>query len=400
MDDESSQRERDDESSQRETENESSKGETAASSEDHLLNHLRDVHAIEVHSIRQVERAARRRDEETQKVYESHLEESRTHDQKLKELVEAQGRETNAVEDKTLRGRSIGLRQLADIALDTPVKLAMNLFALEHLEIAAYELLAEVARATDEADVVRVAEEILEQERAAAEAIEGTFDRAVELLIEGLSEDDSTEDDSPEGNSSEESEDDSSEGEDGSSEEHEDSSEDELLVSHLRDVHALELQSLQLLRTAIEDVCEDEQLQKTYRGHLEQSEKHEELIAERLEAHEVKPSAVRDLHMSAAKTGLNELSANPPDAHAKMAMNLFCVEHLEIAGYELLIRIAERSDDGETVETARKILEEEREAAGAIQGGFARTVELMVDHDGSYESVRPGEVPAGQASDS
>jgi hypothetical protein len=24
----------------------------------------------------------------------------------------------------------------------------------------------------------------------------------------------------------------------------------------------------------------------------------------------------------------------------------------------------------------------------------------MVDHDGSYESVRPGEVPAGQASDS
>jgi ferritin-like metal-binding protein YciE len=340
--------------------------EMAESSNEHLVNHLRAVHAIEVHAIRQLERAVQRRDEQLQSVYEPHLEESRTHDEKLRELVEGHGREVTAIEDKTLHGRSIGLRQLADIALDTPVKLTMNLFAVEHLEIAAYELLVEIARATDDDDAVRVAEEILEQERAAAEQVEQTFDRAVESLMEGSSDDSSSE---------------------------------ELLVSHLRDVHALEQQSLQLLRTAIEDVCEDEQLVNTYREHLEQTEKHEELVAQRLEAHEMKPSAVRDLHMRAAKAGLDELAAKPPDAQAKMAMNLFAVEALEIAGYELLVRIAERSDDSETVQAAQEILEQERQAAESVQEGFARTVELMLQSEGAYEEAREAEVGAGQASE-
>jgi ferritin-like metal-binding protein YciE len=338
-----------------------------AESQEHLVNHLRDVHAIEVHSVRQLERAARRQDEETSSVYRSHLEESQAHEERLRELVEGHGHEATPIEDKTLRGRSIGLRQLADVALDTPVKLAMNLFAVEHLEIAAYELLAEIGRAIEDEDVVRLAEEILEQERTAAEQVEGTFDRAVEILTEESSEDKSDD--------------------------------DELLVSHLRDLHALERQSLLLLRTAIDDVCEDEELLETYRGHLEQTEKHEELMAERIEAHEAKPSAVRDLHMSAAKSGLDELSAQPPDAHAKMAMNLFCVEQLEIAGYEFLIRIAERSGDSETVETARKILDEERQAAESIQEGFARTVELMLGSDASYGSARQAELSAAQTSD-
>jgi ferritin-like metal-binding protein YciE len=338
----------------------------AESSNEHLINHLRAVHAIEVHAIRQLERAVQRRDEELQSVYEPHLEESRKHDEKLRELVEGQGREVTAIEDKTLHGRSIGLRQLADIALDTPVKLAMNLFAVEHLEIAAYELLAEIARATDDDDVARVAEEILKQERAAAEKVEQTFDQAVESLMEGATDD---------------------------------SSREELLVSHLRDVHALEQQSLQLLRTAIEEVCEDEQLAQTYREHLEQTEKHEEVVAQRLEDHEMKPSAVRDLHMRAAKAGLNELMDKPPDGQAKMAMNLFAVEALEIAGYELLVRIAERSDDGETGQAAQKLLDEEREAAKSIQEGFARTVELMLQSEASYEEAGGAEVPAGQASE-
>ena len=183
---------------------------------------------------------------------------------------------------------------------------------------------------------------------------------------------------------------------DGSSD---DSSPDELLVSHLRDVHALERQSLQLLQTAAEAVCDDEQLSGSYREHLEQTEKHEQLVVERLEAHEMKPSAVRDLHLRSAKAGLNELSAKPPDVEAKMALNLFAVEALEIAGYELLIRVAERSGDDETAEAARKILDEERQAAQSVQEGFARAVEVMLEREPSYEEMRAAEVPAGQASD-
>lgn len=335
----------------------------AESAQEHLLNHLRDVHALEVHAIRQLERAARRRDEQTSGIYEQHLEESRGREEKVRKLVESQGHEPSAVEDKTLRGRSIGIRQLADIALDTPVKLAMNLFALEHLEIAAHELLLQIARATDDEEAVRVAEEMLEQERAAAEQVEGTFDRAVELLVEG-------------------------------------SSEENFALAHLRDIHALELQSGQLLSMAIEALGEDERIRSAYEEHREQTARHEQAIVKRLESYEAKPSAVKDLHFSAATSGLHGLSAEPPDAPLKLAMNLYCVEHLEIAAYEMLVRLAEREGDGDTVKQAGQILEEERQAANAVRECFERAVELMLESDGSYDSVRAAERPdAGSRED-
>ena len=328
----------------------------AEANEQHLLNHLRDVHAITMHALRQLERAARRRDEQISTVYEQHLEQSQPHERRIRELVEKHGHEPSPVEDKTLRGRSIGLRQVADIALDTPVKLSMNLFAVEHLEIAAYELLAEIAQRAQDEDTVRAAEEILEEKRAAVEQVEGTFDHAVELL--------------------------------------DDSAEDNLLLAHLSDVHALERQSMLLLQLAVNDVCDDEQLKNVYSQHLEQTENHEHLMAERIEAQDGKPSAVKDLHLAAAKSGLQDLADSPPDAEAKMAMNLFCIEHLEIAAHEFLIRIAEQAGDSETADAARKILDEEREAAQKIREGFGRAVELMFESDGSYETVKAAERPS------
>lgn len=327
--------------------------ELCESAQEHVLNHLRDVHALELHAMRQFERAARRQDEDTGDVYERHLERSQAHERKIHELVEGHGHEPSVVEDKTLRGRTIGLRQLADIALDTPVKLAMNLFALTHLQIAAYELLAEIARSVEDQDALAAAEEILEDERAAAEELEKTFDRAAESLR--------------------------------------DSSEDDVLLGHLSDVHALERQSTLLLELAVEEVGEDEQLKKIYCQHLEQTEEHERSLAQQIESHDAKPSAVKDLHLGAATSGLHGLSAKPPDAQVKITMNLLCVEALEIAAYELLIRLAEASGDDKTADVARKILDQERKAVEQMREGFTRTVELMLESDGSYASARPAE---------
>jgi ferritin-like metal-binding protein YciE len=250
------------------------------------------------------------------------------------------------------------------VALDTPIKTAMNLFALEHLEIATYGLLAEIARALDDDEVAQEAEHIIEEEQAAAEKLEGTFDRAVELVLEkarGGDED--------------------SEAEAG------------LLVAHLRDVHALEEQSRSLLRIGLDELDQDDELEAIYRDHLEQTEEHEQLIKERIEHQEAKPSAVRDLHMGAATSGLRDVTAGPPDAQAKLAMNVFCVEHLEVAAHELLARLARHCGDDDTVQAAEKILEQERAAAEAVRNSFGHIAQLTLESDASYATVRSAEAP-------
>ncbi len=153
--------------------------------QDQLVQHLRDVHALEEQSIRQLERAAELADDELQSLYKDHLEQSREHEQLIKERIEAHDLEPSAVADLTMRSGAIGLRQLADVAPDTPVKLAMHFYAFEHLEIAAYEFLARIARDSDDSDTVEVAERILEQEREAAEKVAETFDRSAELCLQG-----------------------------------------------------------------------------------------------------------------------------------------------------------------------------------------------------------------------
>ena len=55
-----------------------------------------------------------------------------------------------------------------------------------------------------------------------------------------------------------------------------------------------------------------------------------------------------------------------PDTTAKLAGFAFAFEHLEIAAYELLRRIAERAADAETVVVAQSILVEERAAADEV----------------------------------
>ena len=63
-----------------------------------------------------------------------------------------------------------------------------------------------------------------------------------------------------------------------------------------------------------------------------------------------------------------------PDTPGKLAAFAFAFEHLEIGAYELLKRVARRVADEETVNTADRILEQERQAAQTIAGAFDAAV--------------------------
>ena len=67
---------------------------------------------------------------------------------------------------------------------DTPAKLAGFAFAFEHIEIGGLEQLKRVAADAHDDDTVRVVQGIIAQEHAAAGAIRGCFDEAVDATIE------------------------------------------------------------------------------------------------------------------------------------------------------------------------------------------------------------------------
>ena len=64
--------------------------------------------------------------------------------------------------------------------------------------------------------------------------------------------------------------------------------------------------------------------------------------------------------MQASAIGLGALTQVAPDAPVRLAMTAFAFEHLEIATYRMLARLAQRAGDAETVAVAERILEQER----------------------------------------
>jgi ferritin-like metal-binding protein YciE len=328
------------------------------SAHEHLLYHLRDMQAIEFHAQRQLARlAGRAEDQDLEAICSQHLELTREHEQRVKGLVEAQGHQPSALEDKTLRAGAIGLRQLADIAPDTPPRVAIQLFGLEQLEIAGFELLERIAEREGDQDAANTAREILEQKRQGAQQVQQRFDRAGELLVEQRGDGDP----------------------------------DRPLLGQLTEIHALEEQSLQLLHIAANEVCQDQEFEQLLREQRQQTQAHEQLVNQRIEGHHAKPSAVRDLHLGTARSGLRDLRAHPPDAYVKLAMNLCCLVYVLAAAYHVLGKVAVLSDDRETAEVAEKIGEQKRAAAEKVREKFEHTIELMYSSEGSYEKARRGE---------
>ena len=67
-----------------------------------------------------------------------------------------------------------------------------------------------------------------------------------------------------------------------------------------------------------------------------------------------------------------------PDTPAKLAGFAFAFEHLEIAAYELLRRVAERAGEAEIGQVAERILPEERAAAEKIASRWDAAVDASL----------------------
>ena len=149
-----------------------------------LVAYLGDAHALEAQAIQLLELGPRMAgDAATAKVYSDHLAESRSHQTIVAARLEDHGSGPSKLKDAALRLGALNWGGFFKAQPDTPGKLAAFVYAYEHLEIGGYEQLKRVAERAGDAKTVRVAEEIIVQERAAAAMVAVEFDRAVDASL-------------------------------------------------------------------------------------------------------------------------------------------------------------------------------------------------------------------------
>jgi ferritin-like metal-binding protein YciE len=152
---------------------------------------------------------------------------------------------------------------------------------------------------------------------------------------------------------------------------------DEQLDKYLADVHSIEQQALPQLRAA-PDIAGDEELAAIFREHEGETERQESRVRARLEARGARPSRMKDVVGRVTGVPFVLFARSQPDTPGKLVTHAFSYEHLELAAYELLERVARRAGDEETVELATAIGAEERAMAERLAERFDRAVEASL----------------------
>jgi len=133
----------------------------------------------------------------------------------------------------------------------------------------------------------------------------------------------------------------------------------EQLTKYLADAHSIEVQALAQLRTAPK-LAGDPQLAHTFEEHLAETEGHERMTRELLDARGASPSKLKDLVMGVGGKGFLLFARLNPDTPGKLFAHSVSYEGLEVASYELLLRVAERAGEQDVADVASRIRDEER----------------------------------------
>jgi ferritin-like metal-binding protein YciE len=296
-----------------------------------LVKYLTDVHSIEEQARIQMERAPKLVEGALAESFQRHLGETESQEQRVRERLEAHDASPSKLKDVAGQAGGFGMVLFARSQPDTPGKLVMHAFSYEHMEVAAYELLGIAAREAGDAETAATAAAIADEEREMARRLAAGFDEAVEQALSEVGPDDL-----------------------GST-----------LNTYLADLHALEGQSKELLEKG-KGMEVPEALRAALAHHQEETEGHLEKIERRLDDRGAAPSAIKDPMLRLGALNWGAFFASQPDTPAKLAGFAYAVENLEVAAYELVLRVARRAGDTESVTLAESILAEEKNAAKLV----------------------------------
>ncbi len=215
------------------------------------------------------------------------------------------------------------------------------------MELAAYDLLARLAERADDSATTLTAQMIAKDERAMSQRLANSFDRAVEASLRERDVQDVG----------------------------------KQLAKYLANAHAIEQQAARLLKGASKMAGADE-LVNAFEEHLEETREHSQLLERRLSARGARRSMLQDAALQFGALNIGMLLGAQVDSAVKHAAFAYTFEHLEIASYELLKRVASRVGDVETIATADEILLQERAAAARIQDLFDHALVASLESAG------------------
>src|SRR5919107_1050666 len=162
------------------------------------------------------------------------------------------------------------------------------------------------------------------------------------------------------------------------------------LVDYVGDAHAMEQNVSKMLSSMIytTDVPE---IEEVLRHHKEQTEEHARKLRERLDAMGAGTSTIKEVGAvgSALLKGVGDVART--DKPGKNARDGFMTEHMEIASYQLLERLAKRAGDPQTAEVARQNRADEEAMAQKIDSNWDKFLDLTLAEAGieGYHKALP-----------
>ena len=151
----------------------------------------------------------------------------------------------------------------------------------------------------------------------------------------------------------------------------------ETLKDYVEDAHAMEENSLQMLNSMLLHT-DDPEMREILEHHVEETKQHRSRLKAKLDKHGEGTSASKRggaLVSAMFKGVVDQVRSEKP---SKDARDGYLNEQLEIASYELLMRLAQRAGDQETVEIAQANLADEKSMADKISSNWDKAIDLTL----------------------
>ena len=149
------------------------------------------------------------------------------------------------------------------------------------------------------------------------------------------------------------------------------------LIHYVEDAHAMEQNVSRMLDSMI-STTDDPEITEMLRHHKEETERQEQRLRERLDAPGAGTSTRKQAQTIATALMKGAADQVRGDQAGKNARDGYTTEHMEIAAYQLLERLAQKAGDTETAEVARQNRAEEEAMAQKIDANWDRYLDLTL----------------------